>query len=127
MTSSPSAQERRRFTRITFDAQTRLYQGDRFWDTQLQDISFRGILVKRPADFNEADESAPFEATIKLIDAEHTIILTLNLAHHGGQSLGFTCGYIDLDSVTYLKRLVELNLGSPELLERELTALIDLY
>ncbi len=126
MTSSSTVQERRRFTRITFDAQTRLYQGDRFWDTQLQDISFRGILIKRPADFSEADENAPFEATIKLIDAEHTIILTLHLAHQDSESLGFTCGYIDLDSVTYLKRLVELNLGSPELLERELSALLDL-
>lgn len=124
MTTPLSAQERRRFARITFDAHTRLYQGDRFWDTQLQDISFRGILVKRPSDFAEADASAPFEATIKLIDAEHSIILTLTLAHHDHQSLGFTCGYIDLDSVTYLRRLVELNLGSPELLERELTALI---
>jgi hypothetical protein len=34
------------------------------------------------------------------------------------------CESIDLDSITHLRRLVELNAGDPALLERELTALV---
>jgi hypothetical protein len=37
--------------------------------------------------------------------------------------LGFVCQYIDLDSISHLRRLVELNLGDGSLLERELAAL----
>ncbi|MCG8610315.1 MAG: hypothetical protein MI864_07240, partial [Pseudomonadales bacterium] len=35
--------------------------------------------------------------------------------------------YIDLDSITHLKRLIELNVGDPSLIERELSALIDAH
>jgi hypothetical protein len=38
--------------------------------------------------------------------------------------LGFQVQYIDLDSATHLRRLVELNLGDPALLEREFENLL---
>ncbi len=124
MSDNNLADDRRRFRRVTFDAQTRLYQGDQIWDTQLQDISLRGILVQRPDTFDQADPSAPFEATIKLADSDHTIIMSLELAHQNNGLLGLKCDYIDLESVTYLRRLIELNLGDHTLLERELSALL---
>jgi hypothetical protein len=37
--------------------------------------------------------------------------------------IGYRWEKIDLDSFSQLKRLVELNLGDPELLNRELSAL----
>jgi len=37
--------------------------------------------------------------------------------------IGFRWDRIDLDSFAQLKRLVELNLGDPDLLNRELSAL----
>ena len=37
---------------------------------------------------------------------------------------GLHCLAIDIDSVTHLRRLVELNLGDPALLEREVSALV---
>lgn len=37
--------------------------------------------------------------------------------------LGFRCDHIDLDSISHLKRLVELNLSDEALLERELSEL----
>jgi len=49
----------------------------------------------------------------------------VELKHVEGDHLGFKCQYIDLDSVTHLKRLVELNLGDPEMLEREFAHMID--
>ena len=46
------------------------------------------------------------------------------VVHVEGRYAGLRCLAIDLDSVTHLRRLVELNLGDPALLERELSALI---
>jgi hypothetical protein len=37
--------------------------------------------------------------------------------------IGFECEHIDIDSISNLRRLVELNLGDAELLERQLGAL----
>ncbi len=36
----------------------------------------------------------------------------------------FRCEHIDIDSITHLKRLIELNLGDEALLHRELAHLI---
>ena len=36
---------------------------------------------------------------------------------------GYRCEHIDLDSISHLRRLVELNLGDPDILDRELSEL----
>jgi len=50
--------------------------------------------------------------------------MTASVAHIDPTRIGFICEHIDLDSITHLKRLVELNLGDEELLHRELSSLI---
>lgn len=50
--------------------------------------------------------------------------MLVTLAHQKDGLLGLQCREIDLDSITHLRRLIELNLGSSELLERELGALV---
>jgi hypothetical protein len=37
--------------------------------------------------------------------------------------VGLHCRHIDIESLAHLRRLIELNLGDPALLERELAAL----
>ena len=45
------------------------------------------------------------------------------IAHQDENILGLSCEKMDIDSVSHLKRLVELNLGDQDLLERELDSL----
>ena len=47
-----------------------------------------------------------------------------SVAHIDDKTIGFTCENIDLESISHLKRLVELNLGDKALLHRELASLI---
>jgi hypothetical protein len=42
------------------------------------------------------------------------------VVHQDGQHIGIKCRHIDVDSLTRLRRLVELNLGDATLLDREL-------
>jgi hypothetical protein len=44
--------------------------------------------------------------------------------HVEGRHVGLRCESIDLDSITHLRRLVELNSGDPGLLDRELGSLM---
>lgn len=116
--------ERRRFTRISFDGATELnYQGQN-WDVSLVDISFNGILVKiqEPLQLNTGDV---VEATIHLLGDDITIKTPATLAHRRENEYGFLIENLDLDSLTLLRRLVELNLGDEGLLERELDHFFD--
>ena len=118
---SESATERRRFQRIAFDAATELAQGERSWSVALHDVSLKGLLVKRPRDWN-GDPDQPFIANIAL-DANTQLQMEVVLTRTRNDLLGFVCRHIDLDSISHLRRLVELNLGDETLLERELAAL----
>lgn len=114
--------ERRRFQRIPFDADIELLQGLQRWTVKLHDLSLKGLLVNRPADWARQTDAA-IHASLRL--APHVEVhMKVSLAHQSDELLGFYCKEIDLDSITHLRRLIELNLGSSELLERELSALV---
>jgi len=114
--------EHRHFTRIPFDAQTTVSQGNHTWPVDLIDISLNGVLFKQP-DVWSIHPGNPLMVDIRLADHTH-IKMECNLVHTTPDYVGCQCGFIDLDSITLLKRLVELNVGSDEGVERELTALI---
>ena len=122
MNKKHDTDDKRHFSRILFDARCTLHQGDSEWRVELLDVSLRGILINC-TDLSNADLEKPFESIISLSDAGESIIMSLQLVHQESTHLGFECQYIDLDSITHLKRLVELNLGDPNLLHRELGAL----
>lgn len=114
--------ERRNFSRILFNADCTIRQDDLEWSTEVLDISLRGILVHRPDHFS-LDLEQPCEATIRLSGSESHIIMALKFSHEENNTLGFKCQHIDIDSMTHLKRLVELNVGSDDILKRELERL----
>jgi hypothetical protein len=114
-----SPDNRRRFHRIFFDARCELHWGEESWPTHVLDISMKGVLIHRPENWS-APLNEPFEVTIHLNDEVSAIIMALELRHIEQDHLGFACRYIDLESAAHLKRLVELNLGDPTLLNREL-------
>ena len=118
---SDTTNERRRFQRIAFDAATTLAQGERSWTVELCDVSLKGLLVRRPRDWN-GDPDQPFAATLMLDDATR-LQMEVVLTRTRGELLGFVCRHIDLESISHLRRLVELNLGDESVLERELAAL----
>lgn len=118
--------ERRRFSRIPFEAFAHLKspQGDLYLNCEVIDISLKGVLVKRPTDW-EGKLVDPYQIDLLLEGGNIVIKMQTLVAHIDDNYLGFDCENIDLDSITHLKRLVELNLGDEGLLHRELHALIE--
>ncbi|MFJ2340538.1 PilZ domain-containing protein [Pseudomonas protegens] len=116
--------DRRRFKRIAFDARTELSQGTNRWPVRLLDLSLKGLLIERPDPWL-GDPARPFEADIHL-SSDADVRMDVQLAHDNKGQLGFVCLHIGLESIEHLRRLIELNLGDPEELERELGALIDI-
>lgn len=115
--------DRRRFTRVPFDAQTVLHQDGWHIPVELVDVSLRGLLVMQPTEWDPARGREPFGAVIDLSEGNQ-ITMEVHLVHAEEGLLGFRCEHIDLDSISHLKRLVALNLGDASLLDRELAALL---
>ncbi len=113
--------ERRRFSRINFEATVDVISAGQRWKSVLIDISLKGALLQLPSDF-EARANHEYQVEISLDNGEQ-IIMDTQLAHQRDDCIGFACNRIGMDSFTRLKRLVELNLGDPDLLNRELSAL----
>jgi pSer/pThr/pTyr-binding forkhead associated (FHA) protein len=121
-TSAPRHGEQRRFSRIPFDVAATLSGGGRTWETDLLDISLHGALIRMPQDFQHGAADQVYTLAVHL-EGGPDICMDVIIAHREEDELGLDCHDIDLDSITHLRRLVELNLGDPELLERELSAL----
>ncbi|WP_196138659.1 PilZ domain-containing protein [Aliikangiella sp. G2MR2-5] len=118
--------ERRRFNRIAFDTNATL-SGDKLTvECHLHDISLQGVLLSlaRPC---KVEVGKSYHLHIPLDEHEHIIDMELELKNVRGDQLGLRCKHIDLDSITHLRRLVELNLGETELLERDFAHLVDAH
>lgn len=116
-------QDKRRFTRVPFDAEVLLRRDARSWPSDLIDISLKGLLVRLPDGFDVPVGNA-VDVDV-LLNEEVTIATQCLLMHRTGERIGLRIERIDMESVMHLRRLLELNLGDPELLERELSALGD--
>lgn len=117
------ATEQRRFHRIEFDAACEVQWQEQIWQAQVLDISLKSVLLQCPSQWAVAVDE-PCEITVFLNGTEAGIVMAVVLRHVEDQRLGFQVQYIDMDSATHLRRLVELNLGDPALLERELGNLL---
>ncbi len=124
MTSDIQQQERRRFTRIAFDAKTELVQGERSWPVELIDISLHGLLLKESGQLN-ASKGQEYMAVVQLAGEEIELHLPVRLVHVHTPYLGMECKAMELESISHLRRLVELNLGDADLLDRELEHLVE--
>lgn len=116
--------ERRRFWRAAFNAPVKLANDQASVDATLDDISLQGALLEAPAGWS-GKVGDHCRVTLRLGGDERTAIAMWGrITHVDGRKVGLLCESIDLDSITHLRRLVELNAGDPALLERELTALL---
>lgn len=111
--------ERRHFVRVGFDAPALLTTATDAYSVHVQDLSLKGALLMVPAQAN-LEAGVLCQLTIPLADTGNHIAMSAEVAHLEGLHTGLLCRGIDLDSVTHLRRLIELQLGDPALLERDL-------
>ena len=118
------AGDKRQFKRISFDNPVQLLDGKQTYETFLIDISLNGALVKKPDNWSNAN-SNQLEIIVPMQHEYSNIRMLVHTAHEREDAIGFQCDTIDLDSISSLRRLVELNLGDLQLIERELSALVN--
>lgn len=112
------SKERRQFSRITFDTDARLYFPGGEKSVHLLDISLKGALISSQPPLALA-KGTPVSLRLQLDEMSTGIRMEGETTHCEQGMIGIVCREIDLDSITHLRRLVELNLGNEALLERE--------
>ena len=115
--------ERRNFNRVVFSTQAELSTATKTWKTEVLDLSLKGALLDAPEDF-VLDPAALYDLNFNLEGLDKAINMQGKICHANEEFLGFQCELIDIDSVTELRRLIELNLSDEALLHRDIAALL---
>lgn len=116
-------QQRRHFSRVLFNARATLSGDGQISPCDVLDLSLKGALV-RVADSQAWPPTSRCELELALDPEQQAMIrISGQVAHREGPVIGLHCVAIDLDSITHLRRLVELNLGDDTQLQREISAL----
>lgn len=113
--------ERRHYQRIPFIAEVVISQSGQQWSCGLEDISLKGLLINAPSDVT-AQLDNPYH--IELILGEGaTIVMDATVSHVTESHWGMHWENIELEGLTHLRRLLELNMSDPEEMHRELAEL----
>ncbi|WP_061034994.1 MULTISPECIES: PilZ domain-containing protein [Vibrio] len=117
--------ERRRFSRIIYQVSALVEQSDLALQATIQDLSLHGLLL-RAENANSLESSLPVEVAFSFVQSEQVMQLTADIIAVASNEIRLKIINIDIDSISQLKRFIELNVGNNELLNRELEYLSDL-
>ncbi|MDD9197265.1 PilZ domain-containing protein [Aliivibrio sp. S3MY1] len=117
--------ERRKFSRVVYQANITLQQDDQQWKGSLVDLSLHGLLINL-ADDEKIKENSEFNVRFTLNESDIDISAECKLINRTDNTLRLCISHIDIDSISHLKRLIELNVGNSDMLLRQLSELTTL-
>ena len=114
----------RRFRRVPFETKVSLTVDQDYWAGDLLDVAMKGALIETMAPL-----PIPTGTRCKLSIALPGTAISLNfeaeLVHVEGLQYGFKFISEDLETLTHLRKLIELNTGDAETTRSELSAWLD--
>jgi hypothetical protein len=120
--NAPRAQNHRLYSRVPFVTQVELHLPDQNLRLTLLDIAFKGALLQTSTRQTLALQ-VPCRLVLPLADGGEVIEMRGKIAHLEADHIGIACDDMDLHSLTNLRRLLALNTGDAELMDRELAQL----
>jgi hypothetical protein len=112
----------RHFSRIPFDAEVALHLHDRSIGVHLIDIALKGALVQT-ATPQALVLHEKCRLVLPLTEGGDGVVMAGKIVHLEDQQVGIECEDIEVSSLTRLRRLIELNTGDADLMNRELSHL----
>jgi len=113
--------EKRLYQRIAFDAEVLMEHGGSSWVCHLVDVSLKGVLVVFPEEL-EINIGDTYDMEFRL-GQDASINMSVKVVHKEDHVTGLEWSDIDLESLTHLRRLLELNMSDPDEMHRELSEL----
>ena len=109
---------KRQFQRVLFNHDASLTCNGHQWSTHVIDLSLQGLSCTTPRNVI-FDIDQLMTLSIKLAQ-EQVIIMDAVIVHNEKGVLGMRCTRIDINSISELRRLVQLNLADEALLQRDI-------
>jgi len=118
------SKERRNFSRVDFSTQVYVEINGQMFEAELVDISLKGALMQLNDNIVVQNEQmCLFEFRLDKTDivmkTEAKIVFIKN------NNIGIKFENIDLESMIHLRRLIELNMGDPDKIQKELFFLVN--
>ncbi len=114
-------ENRRQFTRILFSITAELTIEDIDYPVSIHDISLNGALVTLTR--SKQGLKGKLGTLNFLLNNQSQVTMHIAVVHEHNDEIGLQCNAIDIDSVSHLRRLIELNLGDDAQLHKELSQL----
>jgi len=122
--------ERRKFSRINFQCHCSLVFDPKIskhdFDASLLDISFNGALIAVAAHSPDVNQQQ-VQVILTLEGSDVQLLLNGTVSHQEDQLLGVHFTKIELETMSHLKRIIELNLGDHKEMHREFEQLIEMH
>lgn len=114
--------QRRHFSRVPFDIDSTLVDDEVKLDISVIDLSLKGALITKPPEWSQSNCQGLL-LKMRLVDSDVIMQMKCDVAHEHGNSIGLKFVEIDVDSISHLRRLMELNVGDSDLINREVNEL----
>jgi hypothetical protein len=113
---------RRQFTRVLFSIPAKVEIDNITYPVSIHDISLNGALV------TTMESQHPLKGKLGVLhfflsDNVSEVTMDVAVVHIEDNETGLQCNAIDIDSISHLRRLIELNLGDSNQLNKELNQL----
>ena len=112
-------ENRRNFSRVKFESSCTIKAPGLEVEAALLDISLKGALVHL-ANPEQVTKGETYELTLGLNDNQLILSMRATLVFHKDVEGGFEFHELDIDTLTHLRRLVELNYGDSDKVKNEL-------
>ncbi len=120
--------EKRNFKRIPFACTATLYNATDRWECKVIDLSLKGILLEVPEGWQPLENANySLDLVLKVSEEDEPVnrihMFLIKQVHHEKNLVGFKWENIDIESFTHLRKLLEINLGDYEEINREIFSL----
>lgn len=121
MTNEQSSSERRRHTRVNFRADARIFSDGRPWPCELLNVSVKGALLTRPADWpGDAGDRCLLEIAL---DGDEAVEMEINIVRVEDERVAVDWDMFNVAGFVQLRRMLERQLGDPERVAEELASI----
>ena len=116
--------EKRRFSRVNFGVKAEAESEQFKLELAVLNLSLKGALLHSAQNFPFSVGST-FNLRIFLCSTDITLLFQVKLVHVEGDEFGVKFLSGDIDSITHLRRVIELNTGDCDRVARELHFLLE--
>jgi len=118
--------DKRNYARVQFVEKAQVKYAGSTVECCVLDISLKGVLLQFSTEsLPDISEKQEVVILMELAGSDICLEFHAHASHFDDHTIGFCFTTMDSESITHLRRLLELNTGDPEEIDRELSYMVN--